>query len=155
MLCMCVGRLNAEYFLVGLLYSYNRENRSAISEKRKEKYLQMEIKMNKEIRGYAETMFFGLSLRQFLFSAAGCLISIGIFFLLRNRIGTEAVTWACILGVFPCGLLGFAKYNGMSAERFLWAVIKSQGLYPKRLVFRSSNLMKELSEGGKKNAEIN
>ena len=40
----------------------------------------MEIKMNNEIRDYAETMFFGLSLRQFLFSAAGCLISIGIFF---------------------------------------------------------------------------
>ena len=123
--------------------------------KRKEKYLQMEIKMNKEIRDYAETMFFGLSLRQFLFSAAGCLISIGIFFLLRNRIGTEAVTWACILGVFPCGILGFAKYNGMSAERFLWAIIKSQVIYPKRLVFRSSNLMQELSEGGKKDAEIN
>lgn len=114
----------------------------------------MEIKMNKEIRDYAETMFFGLSLRQFLFSAAGCLISIGIFFLLRNRIGTEAVTWACILGVFPCGLLGFAKYNGMNAERFLWTVIKSQVLYPKRLVFRSRNLMQELTEGGKKNAEI-
>lgn len=114
----------------------------------------MEIKMNKEIRDYAETMFFGLSLRQFLFSAAGCLISIGIFFLLRNRMGTEAVTWACILGVFPCGLLGFAKYNGMSAERFLWVVIKSQVIYPRRMVFRSSNLMQELSEGGKKNAEI-
>ena len=40
----------------------------------------MEIKMNKEIRDYAETMFFGLSLRQFLFSALGCLLSVGIFF---------------------------------------------------------------------------
>ena len=54
----------------------------------------MEIKMNKEIRDYAETMFFGLSLRQFLFSALGCLLSVGIFFLFRNRLGTEAVTWA-------------------------------------------------------------
>ena len=40
----------------------------------------MEIKMNKDIRDYAETMFFGLSLRQFLFSALGCLLSVGIFF---------------------------------------------------------------------------
>ena len=40
----------------------------------------MEIKMNKEIRDYAETMFFGLSFRQFLFSALGCLLSVGIFF---------------------------------------------------------------------------
>lgn len=112
----------------------------------------MEIKMNKEIRDYAETMFFGLSLRQFLFSALGCLLSVGIFFLFRNRLGTEAVTWACILGVFPCGLLGFAKYNGMTAERFLWAVIKSQVLYPKKLAFHSTNLMHELSKGGRKHA---
>ena len=45
----------------------------------------MEIKMNKEIRDYAETMFFGLSLRQFLFSALGCLLSVGIFFLLYRK----------------------------------------------------------------------
>ena len=112
----------------------------------------MEIKMNKEIRDYAETMFFGLSLRQFLFSALGCLLSVGLFFLFRDRLETEAVTWACILGVFPCGILGFAKYNGMAAERFLWAVIKSQVLYPKRLAFHSTNLMQELSKGGRKHA---
>ena len=121
-------------------------------ERRRETTYKIEIKMNKEIRDYAETMFFGLSLHQFLFSALGCLLSVGIFFLFRNRLGTEAVTWACILGVFPCGLLGFAKYNGMTAERFLWAVIKSQVLYPKKLAFHSTNLMQELSKGGRKHA---
>ena len=45
----------------------------------------MEIKMNKEIRDYAETMFFGLSLRQFLFSGLGCLMSIGIFFFVERQ----------------------------------------------------------------------
>ena len=48
----------------------------------------MEIKMNKEIRDYAETMFFGLSLRQFLFSALGCLLSVGTFFY-------SALIWCC------------------------------------------------------------
>ena len=114
----------------------------------------MEIKMNKEIRDYAETMFFGLSLRQFLFSGLGCLMSIGIFFLLKDKIGTEAVTWACILGVFPCAIFGFAKYNGMNAEHFLWAVIKSQVLYPRDFAFHSTNLFQKLRMGGKKNVKV-
>ena len=29
----------------------------------------LEVKINKEIRNYTESMFFGLSMRQFLFSA--------------------------------------------------------------------------------------
>ena len=30
----------------------------------------MEVKINREIRNYTEAMFFGLSMRQFFFSAA-------------------------------------------------------------------------------------
>ena len=32
----------------------------------------MEVKINREIRNYTEAMFFGLSLRQFIFSACAC-----------------------------------------------------------------------------------
>ena len=53
----------------------------------------MEIKMNKEIRDYAETMFFGLSLRQFLFSALGCLLSVGIFFLFRSDLVLQILSY--------------------------------------------------------------
>ena len=34
----------------------------------------MEVKINKEIRNYTESMFFGLSLRQFVFSVLACII---------------------------------------------------------------------------------
>ena len=54
----------------------------------------MEIKTNKEIRDYKESIFWGLSLRQFLFSCLGIAVSVGIYFLLRNRLGTGAVSWA-------------------------------------------------------------
>ena len=33
----------------------------------------MEVKINKEIRNYTESMFFGLSLRQFIFSVLACI----------------------------------------------------------------------------------
>ena len=41
----------------------------------------MEVKINREIRNYTEAMFFGLSLRQFIFSACACVVAVGIYFL--------------------------------------------------------------------------
>ena len=100
----------------------------------------MEIKTNKEIRDYKESIFWGLSLRQFLFSCLGIGVSVGIYFLLRNRLGTGAVSWACIFGMLPCALLGFVTYNKMPAEKFLWAVIKSEILTPKKLTVKTTNI---------------
>ena len=37
----------------------------------------MEVKINKEIRNYTESMFFGLSLRQFIFSVLACGVAVG------------------------------------------------------------------------------
>ena len=100
----------------------------------------MERKINKEIREYREAMFWGLTLRQFLFSVLGLGISVGIYFLLRGRLGMEAVSWACIFGMLPCAMLGFVTYNKMPAEKFLWAVIKTELLTPKKLIFKPKNL---------------
>lgn len=100
----------------------------------------MERKINKEIREYREAMFWGLTLRQFFFSVLGLGISVGIYFLLRGRLGMEAVSWACIFGMLPCAMLGFVTYNKMPAEKFLWAVIKTELLTPKQLMFKSKNL---------------
>lgn len=100
----------------------------------------MERKINKEIREYREAMFWGLTLRQFLFSVLGLGISVGIYFLLRGRLGMEAVSWACIFGMLPCAMLGFVTYNKMPAEKFLWAVIKTELLTPKQLMFKPKNI---------------
>ena len=91
----------------------------------------MEVKINKEIRNYTESMFFGLSMRQFLFSVLACGVAVGLFFLLRGRFGTETLSWMCILGAAPFAVMGFVRYNGMTAEQFVWAWIKSQFLMPK------------------------
>lgn len=104
----------------------------------------MEVKINREIRNYTEAMFFGLSLRQFIFSVLACGVAVGIYFLLRPYVGTETVSWMCILGAAPFALLGFVKYNGMTAEKFMWAWIKSEVLIPKRLCFHSTNIYFEL-----------
>ena len=104
----------------------------------------MEIKINKEIRDYQESVLMGLSLRQFLFSILAVGIALGIYFGLRNVIGQEAVSWLCIVGAFPFAVLGFVKYHGMPAEQFIKAYVESEFLMPKKLTSHPGNLYAEV-----------
>lgn len=115
----------------------------------------LEVKINREIRNYTESMFFGLSMRQFIFSALAILVAVGLYFLLKPHFGTETVSWMCILGAAPLAALGFITYHGMTAEQFLWAWLRSELLEPKELRFESSNLYYEalkdkIDTGGKR-----
>ena len=103
----------------------------------------LEVKINREIRNYTESMFFGLSMRQFIFSVLACGVAVGLYFLLSPHVGTETVSWMCILGAAPFAALGFIRYHGMNAEQFLWAWIKSEFLIPKRLLFNPENIYYE------------
>ena len=69
----------------------------------------MEVKINKEIRNYTESMFFGLSLRQFVFSLLAIGVAIGLYFFLKPYVGVETVSWMCILGAAPFAALGFVS----------------------------------------------
>ena len=92
----------------------------------------MEVRVNKEIREYSENMFFGLTLRQFLFSVLGCAAAVGIYFLCRDTLGLELTTWLCVFGVVPFAAIGFITYNGMPAEKVLAAYLKSKFIFPKK-----------------------
>ena len=81
----------------------------------------MEVKINREIRNYTESMFFGLSLRQFVFSLLAVGVAVLLYFVLKPYVGTETVSWMCILGAAPFAAMGFVNYNGMTAEQFVWA----------------------------------
>ena len=48
----------------------------------------MEVKINREIRDYTESMFFGLSMRQFFFSVLAMGIAVLLYFLLKPHLGT-------------------------------------------------------------------
>lgn len=100
----------------------------------------MEVKINREIRDYQENIFFGLNLRQLVFSILAIVVAVGIYFGLRDVLGTETVSWMCILGAIPFGAMGFIRYNGMTAEQLAAAYIKSEILCPKHLCFDGENL---------------
>ncbi len=103
----------------------------------------MEIKINQEIKEYNETMFFGLSVRQFIFALLACAAAVGIYFGCRPFMGTETLSWLCMIGAAPFAALGFVRYNGMPAEKIVKAWIRSELLMPRKLLFQGENrLMK-------------
>ncbi len=136
----------------------------------------IEVRINKEVRDYQESLFFGLSLRQLLFALLAVIVAVAVYFGLRNlgspqnrqilwgeeegmewaqsspEAGTEQngissdegsgeIGWICVLAAFPFALGGFFTYNGMTLERFILAFIRSEFLYPKRLIFKSETLI--------------
>ena len=107
----------------------------------------MEVKINKDIREFSESIFFGLSMRQFIFSIMACLVAVALYFLLKPFFGIETLSWMCILGAAPFAALGFIKYNGMTAEEFVKAFIKSEILMPRHLTFNSQNIYAEDFKG--------
>ena len=107
----------------------------------------MEVKINKEIRDYTESVYFGLSLRQFIFSILACGMAVILYFVFRLYFGIETLSWLCILGAAPFAAIGFIKYNGMNAEEFLLAYIRSEFLTPKELVFNPTNYYYEILKG--------
>lgn len=106
----------------------------------------MEVKINRDIREYTESIFFGLSLRQFIFSVCACGIAVLLYFLLKPFFGIETLSWVCILGAVPFAILGFVKYNGMTAEKFIQAWFRSEFLIPKKLVFKATNIYYETNK---------
>lgn len=100
----------------------------------------MEVKINREIRDYAESVFFGMSLRQCAFAAAACAVAVALYFALDPYLGIEELSWVCILGAAPFAAVGFLKWHGMTAEQAAWAWAKSVLLTPKRLSSHPENL---------------
>lgn len=114
----------------------------------------MEIKVNKEIKNYKESIFFGLSFRQFLCSALALGAAVGVYFGLSKFLDKETVSWLCIVCAAPIAVTGFFNYNGLNFEKFVWAVIKSEVLCSGIRLYKSRNIYHELFEEVKQNDRI-
>ena len=99
----------------------------------------MEIKINKEIRNYKETIFFGLSMRQFVCAVLAVGAAVGLYFTLNQIVNRETISWVCIVGAAPIAVAGFFRYNGMTLEKFIWAWFKSEFLMAGNRVWKSEN----------------
>ena len=104
----------------------------------------MEIKIPKEVRQHKETIFFGLSARQFFCAVAAVGLAVGVYLGIGPVIGKETASWLCILAAAPVALAGFFNYNGMTLEQFAWAFLKSEFLCAGERRFISKNYYYEM-----------
>ena len=109
----------------------------------------MEVKINREIGDYTESVYFGLSLRQFIFSILACGVAVGLYFLLKPLFGIETLSWVCILGATPFAAIGFFSWHGMTAEKAFFTYLRSEILMPNELKFKSINLYDEIERSDK------
>ena len=108
----------------------------------------MEVKIPKEVRTHKESIFFGLSARQFFCAVTAVGIAAVTYLGLSSRVGKDTAGWACILAAAPVAAAGFFSYNGMTLEQFLWAFIKSELLCAGARRFISENFYFRLLKGG-------
>lgn len=101
----------------------------------------MEIRINKEIKDYHESLFFGLSFRQFACSVVAVGAAVGIYFGLQNVVGHETVSWLCIVCAAPVAAAGFFRFNGMNLEQFILAYIRSEFIYAGLRLWKSENIL--------------
>ena len=104
----------------------------------------MEIKIPKEVRQHKDTIFFGLSARQFFCAVAAVGLAVGVYLGIGPVIGKETASWLCILAAAPVALAGFFNYNGMTLEQFAWAFLKSEFLCAGARRFISKNFYYEM-----------
>lgn len=117
----------------------------------------IEVKIPKEIRQYKESIFFGLSARQFFCTIPAVGIAAGVYLLLGPVIGRETASWLCILLPYRDDWLDHyreeanqimkdraAQSNNLVQERFVTLSIPQRKIEESRAYFRraEANLQK-------------
>lgn len=99
-----------------------------------------EIELNKEVLDYKESIFFGLSLRQFVCAGLAVMIAVIVWFMMREILAKEIRSWLCLSLACPFAAAGFFSFNGLTLEQFLWQITKTCLIYRGRRVYKAVNL---------------
>lgn len=113
----------------------------------------MEVKINKEIREYTESLFMGLTMRQCFFSVLACAAAVIMYFSFIDILGTELTSWICMIAAVPFAALGFVKYQGMTAEQIALNALRSLLLTYTDLTYQPYNFYYELMKEKHKREE--
>jgi hypothetical protein len=107
----------------------------------------VEIKVNKEIMDYHESIVWGLNTREVSFSILSIACGGAVYFLCRDKMGDDITGWLAIMAALPAAAVGFLKVNGLPLEQFVRCFMKNEFLLPKTRIFISENFYDETEEG--------
>jgi len=105
----------------------------------------MQIKSNQDVREYKEVIYFGMTLRQLIFSGLAGAAALGVYLLCNRRMSMEAVSWLCVAAAVPFGAFGFVRWHGMAFEQIIGVFVRSRLVLNRPLFFRPENPLKALA----------
>lgn len=104
------------------------------------------VRIPKEIREYKEKLAFGLTARQLVASIIALVICVPLYLYGRKILGEDLTSWIVILVALPCAGIGFIKKNGMPFEKYMWAVLKQNLIYPQKTLFKTDNFFRSAQD---------
>ena len=93
----------------------------------------MQIKSNKEV------VYFGMTVRQLLFTGLAGGAALGVYFLCHRRMPMEMVSWLCVAAAVPFGAFGFVHGHGLPFEQIVLVFIRSRLVLGRPVFFRPEN----------------
>jgi len=103
----------------------------------------------KDIRDYKEKLIAGFTARQLISSIAAIGICVPVYIYGRRYIQEDVISWIVIFIAFPLGGIGFFRYNGMPAEKFVLCIFKFL-MYPVKRIYKCSNCLRDWQEQTRK-----
>lgn len=100
----------------------------------------IDIRIPKEIRNYKEKIYAGLNLRQLICVGLAICINVPLYWYGRKILGDDLASWLVMVTAVPLMSIGFIKYNGMSFEELLIAILNFELLTPQKRKYRVKNI---------------
>jgi hypothetical protein len=88
----------------------------------------IEVKIPKEVRQHKESIFFGLSLRQFICSILAVAIAAGVYLGLGKVVSKDTASWLCILLAAPMAMGTISRWR-VSSYPFLRRLPTRRGTF--------------------------
>lgn len=101
------------------------------------------VRIPEEIRKYKEKIMFGMTWRK-LFSVILIIVTcVPLYWFGKDYIHEEILSYLIIGLVLSLGAVGFIEFNGMPAEKYALAWLKSEVLFPRKRKFKTENAFRE------------
>ena len=106
----------------------------------------IEVRIPKEIKDFKEKLFFGLTLRQSICTVIALSICVPLYLYGQESMSEDTLSWLVLLISLPLLLLGFVKYNDLTAEQLFVAWLKMQ-VNPQKRLYKQESIYDNIREG--------
>ncbi len=112
------------------------------------------VPVPKDLSRIKTKVIFNLTKRQLICFACGALISVPLFFLLKNKIGVSSAAMVMMLVMIPAFLLAMYEQNGQPLEKVLRNIINVLFLRPKQRPYKTNNFYAVIERQQKLDNEV-